>query len=133
MGGSRPAARVEPRQAEQLYSIENYPRVMYVLRDMSGQGLVSRFPKAVWENPEFGEKLEEFLPGTGVTAREKNRFFNFVWDLTTGSHASRVGQFENVNAMPRYFISELVYQHYDRSEMAKFVRRFAGISPEAHT
>jgi aromatic ring hydroxylase len=119
--------------AGRLHSIHNYPRVMYLLRDLCGQGLISRFPKAVWDHPEIGPKLEEYLPGTGVTAREKDRFFNFVWDLTCSDHASRVAQFENVNATPRYFISELVYQHYDRSEMAKLVREFAGISPEAHT
>ena len=108
--------------AGRLYSIENYPRIQYLLKDLCGQGIVSRFPSAVWDHPEFAEKLEEFLPGTGVTAREKNRFFNFVYDLTCGSHANRVGQFENVNATPRYFISELVYQHYDRADWAKFVR-----------
>ena len=119
--------------AGRLYSIENYPRVQYLLKDLCGQGIVSRFPKAVWDHPEFSEKLEEFLPGTGVTAREKNRFFNFIWDLTCSSHANRVGQFENVNATPRSFISELVYLHYDRSEWAKFAREMAGIPAEGHT
>jgi 4-hydroxyphenylacetate 3-monooxygenase/chlorophenol-4-monooxygenase component 2 len=119
--------------AGRLYSIENYPRVQYLLKDLCGQGIVSRFPSAVWDHPEFAEKLEEFLPGTGVTAREKNRFFNFVYDLTCGSHANRVGQFENVNATPRYFISELVYQHYDRADWAKFCREQAGIPTESHT
>ena len=119
--------------AGRLHSIENYPRIQYLLKDLCGQGLVSRFPSGIWDHPEFGEKLEEFLPGTGVTAREKNRFFNFVWDLTCGAQASRVGQFENVNATPRYFISELVYQHFDRSDWAKFVREKAGIPTEGHT
>jgi len=116
-----------------LYSIWGYPRVQYLLRDMCGQALVSRFPKAIWDDPEIGKTLKEFLPGTGVTAREKNRFFNFVWDLTCGGYASRTGQFENVNATPRSYISELVYQHYERDEVTKYVREFAGISPESHT
>ncbi len=116
-----------------LYSIQYYPEVQYLLRDICGQGLVSRFPSKVWDDAYFGKKLEEFLPGTGYTAREKNRWFNFVWDLTAGAHAMRVGQFENVNATPRYFISELIYKHYDRSKWMKVAREIAGVPLEPHT
>ncbi len=119
--------------AGRLYSIENYPRVHYLLQDLCGQALISRWPEKIWDHPEFGPKLEAYLPGTGVTAREKNRFFNFVWDLTTGAYAGRVGLFENVNATPPAYVAHLVYEHTDRSEMAKFVREYAGISPVAHT
>lgn len=116
-----------------LYSIQYYPEVQYILRDICGQGLVSRFPSRVWDDPYSGKKLSEFLPGTGYTAREKNRWFNFMWDLTAGAHAMRVGQFENVNATPRYFISDLIYQHYDRSKWVKYAREIAGVPLEPHT
>jgi 4-hydroxyphenylacetate 3-monooxygenase len=119
--------------AGRLYSIVNYPRIQYLIQDLCGQALISRWPEKVWDHPEFGPKLEEYLPGTGVTAREKNQFFNFVWDLTTGGQAGRVGLFENVNATPPAYVAHLVYEHTDRSEMAKFVREYAGIAPEAHT
>jgi len=117
--------------AGRLYSIQNYPRIMYLLQDLCGQGLISRWPEAIWDHPEFGPKLEQYLPGTGVTAREKNRFFNFVWDLTTSGHSGRVGLFENVNATPPAYIAHLVYEHTDRAEMTRFVRAYAGISSEA--
>jgi 4-hydroxyphenylacetate 3-monooxygenase/chlorophenol-4-monooxygenase component 2 len=119
--------------AGRLYSIVNYPRIKYLLQDLCGQALISRWPEKVWDHPEFGPKLEQYLPGTGVTAREKNQFFNFVWDLTTGGHAGRVALFENVNATPPAYVAHLVYEHTDRSAAAKFVREYAGISPEAHT
>jgi 4-hydroxyphenylacetate 3-monooxygenase len=115
--------------AGRLHSITNYPHILYLIQDMCGQGLVSRWPEKVWEHPEFGPRLEEYLPGAGgVSAREKNRFFNFVFDLTTGGQAGRVGLFENVNATPPAFVAELVYQHCDRSEATQFVREAAGIS-----
>jgi 4-hydroxyphenylacetate 3-monooxygenase len=119
--------------AGRLHSIVHYPRIKYLIQDLCGQALISRWPEKIWEHPEFGPKLEEYLPGTGVTAREKNRFFNFVWDLTTGGHAGRVGLFENVNATPPAYVAHLVYEHTDRSEMAKFVRERAGIPVESHT
>ena len=110
-----------------LYSITEYPKILYLIQDLCGQGLVSRWPEKVWDNPEFGPRLEEMLPGNEVTAREKNRFFNFVFDLTTGAQAGRVGLFENVNATPPAFVAELVYSHVDRSEAVQLVREAAGV------
>jgi aromatic ring hydroxylase len=114
--------------AGRLHSITNYSRIIYTLQDLCGQGLISRWPEKIWDHPEFGPKLDAFLPGHGVTAREKNQFFNFVYDLTASGNAQRLGLFENVNATPPSFIAELVYQHVDRSETAKFIREYAGIS-----
>jgi 4-hydroxyphenylacetate 3-monooxygenase len=113
--------------AGRLHSITNYNRIIYMLQDLCGQGLISRWPEKIWDHPEFGPKLESYLPGCGVTAREKNRFFNFVWDLTSSANAARIGLFENVNATPPSFIAELVYQHVDRSETARLVRDYVGI------
>jgi aromatic ring hydroxylase len=110
-----------------LYSVEHYPRIMQLLRDMSGQGLISRFTSAQFEHEEIGAKLEEFLPGTGVSARAKNRLFNFVWDLTSSSHAMRVALFENVNSTPPAAMRHHVYQAFDRSEWTHAVREFAGM------
>ncbi len=117
--------------AGRLYSIQNYPRMQYLMQDLCGQALISRWPEKIWDHPEFGPRLEAYLPGTGVTAREKNRFFNFVWDLTTGAQAGRVGLFENVNATPPAYVAHLVYERTDRSEMANFVRNFVGINSPA--
>ncbi|MDX6535031.1 MAG: 4-hydroxyphenylacetate 3-monooxygenase [Gaiellales bacterium] len=119
--------------AGRLYSIKEYPRITYLMKDLCGQALISRWPEKVWDHPEFGPMLEEYLPGTGVTAREKNQFFSFVWDLLSGAHANRVALFENVNATPPAYVAHLVYQHTDRSEMARFAREYAGISPVSHT
>jgi 4-hydroxyphenylacetate 3-monooxygenase len=113
-----------------LLSTELYPRVMHLLRDLSGQGIVSRWPEKVWENTAVGKTLEEWLPGIGVTAREKNRFFNFVWDIACGGHATRVAMFEHNNATPPSVIREQVYRGWDRREACEFVRRYAGINPQ---
>jgi aromatic ring hydroxylase len=100
---------------------------MQILRDLSGQGMVSRFTAAQFDHPEIGARLQEFLPGTGVSAREKNRLFNFVWDLTCSSHAARVGLFENVNALPPSSIRAELFRSPERAGWAAFVRRYAGL------
>ncbi|WP_108259598.1 4-hydroxyphenylacetate 3-hydroxylase N-terminal domain-containing protein, partial [Mangrovicoccus ximenensis] len=50
-----------------LYAIRNYPHIIHVLQEMCGQGLVMRFGKASFENPDIGHHLKELLPGKGVT------------------------------------------------------------------
>jgi len=84
----------------------------------------------VWDDPELGKTLEEWLPGIDVTGREKNRFFNFVWDLVCSDHAARVAMFEHNNATPPSVIAEQVYLKWDKDEICRFVREYVGINPE---
>lgn len=113
--------------AGRLHSIVHYPQVMQTLRDLSGQGLISRFTRADFEREDLAGKLEEFLPGHGISARGKNRFFNLVWDMTCSSHAARVALFENTNATPPPTVRQHLYEAYDNAGTIDMVRRFAGI------
>src|SRR5690606_7491792 len=95
--------------AGRLHSITEYPRMMQILRDMSGQGLISRFSSKAFNEATIKDMMHEFLPGTGVSATDKNRLFNFVWDLTSGSAAMRVALFENVNSTPPSALRARIY------------------------
>ncbi|WP_439815984.1 4-hydroxyphenylacetate 3-hydroxylase N-terminal domain-containing protein [Zavarzinia sp. CC-PAN008] len=113
--------------AGRLLSIEQLPRIMQTLRELSGQGLISRVPRATWERADLGPLLDEYLPGHKLHARDKNRLFNLVWDMTSSSAAMRVALFENVNATPAAALKEELYRSYDRSEGLAAVRARAGI------
>ncbi len=113
--------------AGRLHSIEQYPRIIHILQELCGQGLVMRFQKADFDNPDIGPLLEELLPGNDITARDKNRLMNFVWDLTTDSHAGRTELFENVNATPAPFLKERLYGEYPRAQLVDTVRDLAGL------
>lgn len=113
--------------AGRLHSIENYPRIIHVLQELCGQGLVMRFQRAAFDNPEIGPLLDELLPGRNMTAQDKNRLMNFVWDLTTDSHAGRTELFENVNATPANFLRERLYAEYPREKVIGIARDLAGL------
>ena len=114
-----------------LHSIEQYPRIMHLLRDLCGQGLVSRWPKAAWDHPEIGKRLEEFMPGTGVTAREKNRVFNFIWDLACSGHASRGRDVrEHQCHAPRVRLGRALSALRPATLPCTFVREYLRINPE---
>jgi 4-hydroxyphenylacetate 3-monooxygenase len=113
--------------AGRLYSVVNYPRVLQLLRDLSGQGLISRFTKAQFEREDLAARLEEFVPGTGCTAREKNRLFNFVWDLTSGNNANRVAAFEHVNATPPGAMRNRIYESQYRKPWTTYIENLVGL------
>lgn len=113
--------------AARLYAIESYPRIMQVLRELSGQGLISRVPQASWERQDIGPLLDAYLPGLETSARGKNRLFNLVWDIACSAAAMRIALFENINATPAAALREELYRIYDRSEGVAAIKRLAGL------
>lgn len=113
--------------AGRLYSIQHYPRIIHILQEMCGQGLVMRFGKAAFDNPEIGHYLHDLLPGHGVSAMVKEQLMNFIWDMTTGSLAGRVALFENVNASPAPRLRARLYDEVKRDAFTAQVKKLAGI------
>ena len=115
------------KQSE-LSPIRNYPHIIHVLQEMCGQGLVMRFGKASFENPEIGHHLAELLPGKGVTGMQKEHLMNFIWDLTSSSQAGRTELFENVNAQPVPLMAQRLYEDYDMVNVTTMASQLAGLS-----
>lgn len=113
--------------AGRLYSIRHYPTIVHTLQEMCGQGLVMRFGKESFANPDIRHHLEELLPGKGVSGMQKEQLMNFIWDLTCSSLAGRVALFENVNASPAPRLRERLYTEFDRSPMTAMVRELAAL------
>jgi 4-hydroxyphenylacetate 3-monooxygenase len=114
--------------AGRLYGIREYPRIIHTLQELCGQGLVMRFPKASFDHPEIGPRLAELLPGHDISAADKNRLMNFVWDLTSSSHAGRTELFENLNGGIAPLLRERLYKEWDRGEALGLARDLAGLT-----
>jgi len=113
--------------AGRLYSIRLYPQIIHTLQEMCGQGLVMRFGRAAFENPDIKHHLEELLPGKGCSGMQKEQLMNFIWDLTCSSLAGRVALFENVNASPAPRLRERLFTEFDRGPMVSMVREMANL------
>ncbi|TBW41343.1 4-hydroxyphenylacetate 3-monooxygenase [Siculibacillus lacustris] len=114
--------------AGRLYSIQHYPRIIHTLQELCGQGLVMRFGRAAFDNPEIGHYLQELLPGKGVSAQTKELLMNFVWDMTCSSLAGRVALFENVNASPAPRLRERLFNEVKRDGFVAQVKKLAGMA-----
>ena len=113
--------------AGRLHAIEQYPRVMQTLRDLCGQGLISRVPESTWARADVGAMLDEFLPGHSLNARDKNRLFNLVWDIKCSGHGLRTALFEALNATPAPALREDLYRIHSSSEAIEVVNTLAGL------
>ena len=110
-----------------LHSVVELPKIMQHLRELSGQGLISRVPRAAWERQDLGALLDAYLPGYNTSARAKNRLFNLIWDMTSSAAAMRIALFENLNATPAAPLREELYRTYDRREGLGLIRKKAGL------
>jgi 4-hydroxyphenylacetate 3-monooxygenase len=110
-----------------LHAVKEYPHIIHTLQELCGQGLVMRFPKSAFDDPEIGPRLAQLLPGYGISAADKNRLMNFVWDLTSSSQAGRTELFENVNATPVPLLHQRLYDEYDMSHVQAMASRLAGL------
>ncbi|WP_071394206.1 4-hydroxyphenylacetate 3-hydroxylase N-terminal domain-containing protein [Bacillus tuaregi] len=113
--------------AGRLYGITHYPQIIHHLQELCGQGLVMRFSEEDYKNPFISGKLEELLFGREMTSKQKNLLMNFIWDITTDSHAGRVALFENVNALPAPLLRERLYHEYDRTPFMNHIRKSIGL------
>ena len=71
--------------------------------------------------------LDEFLPGHNLSARDKNRLFNLIWDISCSAHGLRTALFESLNATPAPALREDLYRIHDHRGPMAVVKRFAGI------
>jgi 4-hydroxyphenylacetate 3-monooxygenase len=114
--------------ATRAYALDNYGEVVHIIQELCGQGLVMRFSEADFDHAELGERLELFLGQPTISAREKNRLMNLVWDLTTDGHAGRSALFENVNATPSFILRQKLYGEYDRAAFVERIKTAVGLT-----
>lgn len=114
--------------AGRSYALDNLPRILHLLQDICGQGMILRWSEKDLEVPAaFGKNLGWFLDTRNMSAREKNLVMNLVWDVAASEHATRSKLFEESNALNVPFLKERLYGEYDRSKALEDCRHYIGL------
>ncbi|MBS1886137.1 MAG: hypothetical protein JSU06_03025 [Actinobacteria bacterium] len=113
-----------PITAGRAYHIEMYPRIQHILQELCGQGSMMRLSEADYRDPEIGARLDWFLEGEGMSAEEKARLFNLVWDLSGDGYAARTALFEKLNGFPLFILKEWLFNEYSSPTAESDVRKF---------
>ena len=116
--------------AGRSYALDNLPRILHILQDICGQGMILRWSEKDLETPAaFGKNLGWFLDTRNMSARDKNLVMNLVWDVAASEHATRSKLFEESNALNVPFLKERLYGEYDRTRFLEECRHFIGLGP----
>jgi 4-hydroxyphenylacetate 3-monooxygenase len=116
--------------AARSFALEEYPKIVHMVQELCGQGLVMRFSDADFSSAELKPLLSRYLDTATCSARYKNVLMNAAWDLTTSASAGRTALFENVNGLPAAFLRQKLFFTYDRAEHAERVATLVGL-PDA--
>jgi 4-hydroxyphenylacetate 3-monooxygenase len=117
--------------AGRSYALDNLPRILHILQDICGQGMILRWSEKDLEtDAAFGKPLSWFLDTRQMSARDKNLVMNLVWDVAASEHATRSKLFEESNALNVPFLKERLYGEYDRAGFLHEVRHFIGLADE---
>ncbi|HLG74539.1 MAG TPA: 4-hydroxyphenylacetate 3-hydroxylase N-terminal domain-containing protein [Chloroflexota bacterium] len=118
-------AMPEPAQVVlgRLHAIEGYPRMLQVVRDLAGSGLLMSPSDAQLHSPELGPDVARFL---GVD-EERIRLLRLAWDFTSDSYGMRQLLFELHNAGTFSRNQERLLRIYDTSPYVELAKRLAGV------
>jgi 4-hydroxyphenylacetate 3-monooxygenase len=118
--------------AARAYALETMPMVLSTLQDLSGMGLMVRLSDKDLDVPvAFGKPLSWFLDQKDVSAHEKDKVMDLVWDVACSGTAQRVKLFEVANAQNLPFLKERLFREYPYQAALDVCRGFIGLGPGA--
>ncbi|MGW5383616.1 4-hydroxyphenylacetate 3-hydroxylase family protein [Nocardia sp. NPDC003963] len=93
---------------------ELYPKVMHMLRDLCGGGLI-QLPSAAadFAHPEMQADLERYIGGPDETAEERVKLLKLAWDLVGSEFGGRHHQYEMFYVGAPFVVRQRMYGVYD--------------------
>lgn len=116
--------------AEALYGAmglqaEVYPRVIALLRDLVGGGVL-QVPSSHAELMNAGTRadMERYVSSPGVSADERIKLFKLVWDAVGSEFAGRHQQYELFYAGAPFVVKGYAYRNFDYATAVASVESF---------
>ena len=110
-----------------LFAVKGYPRLLEIVRELAGQGIIMAPAEANLDNPELGPLLRPYFTAYEVDAVDRIRLFRLAWDLACDSFAGRQTLFELFNA-GGLTVSRLgVANGVDKTRYVELAKQLAGI------
>lgn len=114
-----------------LYGVENHPRILQVIRELSSSSLLMAPGHANLTNPEIGGDLSRYFIGKDERAVERFKLLKLAWEYSGDSFGSRQLLFEMLNTGNMLVKRNAVAGHYDTREILNLAKGLAGIGEPA--
>jgi len=97
--------------AGRIFSIEQYPHMLQLIRELCGSGLLMAPGQADLHNPEIGPHLRRYVVGQDEGSLERFRLLKLAWEYTCDSFGAR----------------QLLHEMYNVGSLATNKQRFASV------
>jgi 4-hydroxyphenylacetate 3-monooxygenase len=110
-----------------VFAVEKYPRMLEIVRELAGQGIIMAPRAADLEQEEIGPLVRSYYEAHGVDADDRIRLFRLAWDIACDSFAGRQALFELFNAGGLGMSKLGIANKTDKTPYIELARRLAGI------
>jgi aromatic ring hydroxylase len=117
--------------AGRIFSIERYPQMLQLIRELCGSGLLMAPGQADLHHPEIGPHLHQWVVGEDEAGAERLRLLKLAWDYACDSFGSRQLLFEMYNVGSLATNKQRLAGSYDTSPGVSLAKDLAGITRQA--
>jgi 4-hydroxyphenylacetate 3-monooxygenase len=116
--------------AGRIFSIERYPQMLQIIRELCGSGLLMAPTQADLRHPEIGLHLRRHVVGQAEDGAERLRLLKLAWDYACDAFGSRQLLFEMYNVGSVATNKQRLASSYDTTPCTALARDLAGILPQ---
>lgn len=116
-----------PAQAARIFSIQGYPQMMQLIRELCGSGILMSPSQADMANPEVGPHIQRYFVGENQRTEEMFRMLKLAWEYACDSFGSRQLLFEMFNVASLATNKQRLVGAYDLSPYVRLAKELAGI------
>ncbi len=117
--------------AGRIFSIERYPQMLQIIRELCGSGLLMAPGQADLDHPEIGPYLRRYVVGHDEAGAERLRLLKLAWEYACDSFGSRQLLFEMYNVSSLAANKQRLASTYDTSSCVSLTKELAGITRPA--
>jgi aromatic ring hydroxylase len=110
-----------------VYAVEGYPRMLEVVRELAGQGIIMAPRSSDLAEPSIGPIVRSYYDSHEIDPDARIRLFRLAWDLACDSFAGRQALFELFNAGGLAMSKLGIATRTDKSSYTEMAKRLAGI------
>jgi 4-hydroxyphenylacetate 3-monooxygenase len=113
-----------------IYGVEQHPRILQLVRELSGSGILMAPGEAELSTPEIRPDVDRYLVGQDPRALARFQMLKLAWEYAVDSFGSRQLLFEMYNASTLAVNRGRLMSSYDTSPFIRLAKDLAGIDPE---
>jgi 4-hydroxyphenylacetate 3-monooxygenase len=113
--------------AGKVFAVQRYPRMLEIIRELAGQGIIMAPHSADLEQEEIGPIVKSYYDAHGIDADDRIKLFRLAWEIACDSFSGRQTLFELFNAGGLAMSRLGIANNTDKTRYVELAKQLAGI------